>query len=120
MIERLRAIATILQHFKALIVVLGLGAVAVFVLSLLASPWLDGELWLIPSLIGICWALSLFAFMGLFRNAPMPIDPSKSWRVRTAVRFHRGLYGILAILVLSFTLALLILSYQLLRTWMMN
>lgn len=120
MIERLRAIATILQHFKALIVVLGLGAITVFALSLLDSPWLDGELWLIPSLIGICWAFSLFAFMGLFRNVPMAVDPSKPWRARLAIRFHRGLYGILAILMLSFTLALLILSYQLLRTWLMN
>jgi hypothetical protein len=117
MIERLQAIATFLSHFRLLLMGLGMGFLGIFVLSLFDSGLLPGDDWLIPALVGLCWSLTLYSLSTLFSEVPPPADSGSAWRVRLSVTVRRGLLWLLALLMIVLSIALLILSYQLLRTW---
>lgn len=118
MIERLQGIAIFLAHFRLLIIGLGIGFLTIFVLSLLQNPWLDGDDWLIPALLGLCWSLTLYSFSQLFATVPARAADDASWRIKLSVVTRRGLLWVLALLMGCLSLALLVLSYELLRTWL--
>ena len=117
MIERLQGIATFLSNIRLLIVGLGIGFLAIFVLSLFDTGYLDGDDWLIPALVGLCWCLTLFSVSKIFATVPAKPDSGSGWRIRLSVTIRRGLLWVLALLMTSLGLVLLVLSYQLLRTW---
>jgi len=119
MIERLQRIATTLRRFRLLILVLGIVSAGVFSLSLFQNPWLDGDVWLIPSLVALCWSLTLLSLTLLFINIPPRAEKSDGWRKRLSVFIRRGLLWDLALLFVILSLTVLLLSYQLLRTWFM-
>ncbi|MDA1370837.1 MAG: hypothetical protein O2971_08775 [Proteobacteria bacterium] len=119
MIERLQTIASFLSRFRVLIYLLGLVFVGLFLLSLFeVSTAAEYDL-LIPSIVGFCWALTLYCFSTLFISVPQRPDPKAKFWARWRSKFKRGLFWELAILLLLLTAAVLILSFQLLRTWMM-
>lgn len=116
MIERFQAIATFLGKFKLLIVALILCSTLLLILSLIDNPYLQRDDTLIPSFILFFWCLTIYSFSQLFANVPAKPDSSMAWRARMAVRLRRGLLWILAVLMTSLSLAVVILTYELLRT----
>ncbi|MDG1025661.1 MAG: hypothetical protein P8N94_02820 [Gammaproteobacteria bacterium] len=118
MIERLQRIATILVRFRLPVFVLAGFSFAIIVLSLLDNPWLDGDSLLMPAILGLCWALMLYSTGELFQNVPGKAAAEDVFRQQAAVRVRRILLWILGILTTISALALLLLSYQLLRIWL--
>lgn len=119
MIERLQRIASILMRLQPLIIILGLAFLALFAYSLLQFEG-DRNSALLPAIAGFCWANLLFAFGRLFNQIPeRPQAGHGFWR-RWDLRFRRTLMTGMAILMLLLTLAVLLLSYQLLRTNFMS
>jgi len=119
MIERLQRIATILSRFRLLILALGIVSACVFAVSLFQIPWLDGDVWLIPSLVALCWFLTLHSLNSLFLYIPPKAEKGESWRNRMSISMRRGALWLLGLAFVSLTLAVLILSFELLRTWFM-
>lgn len=117
MIERLQGIAIFLSHFRLLLIGLGMGFFGIFVLSLFDTELLHGDDWLIPALVGLCWSLTLYSLSKLFLVVPARADADSAWRVRLSVAIRRGLLWLLALLMIVLSVALLILSYQLMQTW---
>ncbi|MDG2140719.1 MAG: hypothetical protein P8K27_04415 [Gammaproteobacteria bacterium] len=120
MIERLQRIASFLAKIRFVIIILGTFSFLVLVISFIDNPWFDSELWSIPSLLLFCWSLALFSLEELFVGVPKKLDKGASWHSRiwnTMRRFGLRVLG-LAFIILS--TALLVLSYQLLRTWFMD
>ena len=119
MIERLQVVAGFLAYFRYLFVVLGLFFLALFLLSLFETRWLAGDGMLIPSIIGFCWVTTLYSFATLFANVPAkPVAPV-GIRVRFSIWLRRSGLWLIAVLMLSLSLAVLVLSFELLRTWSM-
>ena len=118
MIERLQGIAIFLAYFRLLIIGLGIGFLTIFVLSLFENPWLEGDGWLIPALLGLCWSLTLYSFSQLFATVPARAADDANWRIKLSVVTRRGLLWVLALLMGCLSLALLVLSYELLRAWL--
>jgi len=120
MIERLQRIATILHRFRVLITFLGITSFGVFSISMFNNPWIDGNVWLIPSLLLLCWSLALFSLLGLFQRIPDKVDEASPWRKRLSNSFRRGAYWLAGAAFVALSSALLILTYQLLRAWAMG
>lgn len=119
MIERLQRIATFLHRFRLFIVALGVTSLGIFSVSLFQNSWLDGDVWLIPGLLSLCWSLTLYSVIALFQHIPEKVDKSESWRNRTSNSIRRGALWLTGVSLLLLSGALVILSYQLLRTWIM-
>ena len=118
MIERLQRIATILARFRLPIFVLAGFSLIVLVLSVLDNPWLSSDALLMPAILGFCWALMLYSTGEIFQTLPGKASAETTFRGRLSVRFRRLIYWVLGILTVFSTLALLVLSYQLLRVWL--
>lgn len=120
MIERLQRIATFLHRFRLFFAALGAVSLGVFSLSLFQNPWLEGDIWMIPGLIAFCWALALYSLLAMFQHIPAKVDKSEGWRKRMSVSIRRGALWLAGVSIILLSGALLILSYQLLRTWSMG
>lgn len=90
----------------------------VLALSVLDNPLLDNDTLLMPAILGFCWALMLYSTGELFQVIPDKAGREMALRRRLAVRVRRGMLWILGILTIASGLALLILTYQLMRVWL--
>ena len=120
MIVRLQRIATFLNRFRLPIIAMGMTSIGVFSVSLFNNPWIDGEVWLIPSLLFFCWSLALFSLLGMFQQVPEKVDKKAAWLKRFSNAFRRGAFWIAGAAFVVLSSGLLILTYQLLRTWSMG
>lgn len=93
-------------------------SLAAALLSLVENPWLDQDSWLIPGITALLWFLMLYSLSYLFLSVPSAPDPEMGWRQRLSSKLRRGLSWIAGVLFLALTLALLLLSYQLLRVFL--
>lgn len=119
MIERLQLIASFLQRLQTLLLVLLLLFAGLFAFSLFQYQGDSGSL-MLPAIVGFCWALLLIAFARIFAEIPERPGRQHGWLRRLGLRFRRGMMTIMAVLILALSLAVLILSYQLLRTYFMT
>ena len=115
MIERLQKFAKVLSRIRYILLLLA-GACAVLVLlSLIDNPWLCDDRWLLHSFTGFLWLLMLYILSQVFPELPPPVESAGHWRQRLSYRLHRGMMWLMAILFLSLSVSLILLSYQLLR-----
>ena len=117
MIERLQRIANFLGPLRLLIFVMGGFSMVIVLLSLFENPWLTGDRLLIPSILGFCWAATLYSISKLFAVVPGMPNEGAGFRERLSIRLRRGGLWILAVLTIGLTIAVVVLSFELLRTW---
>ena len=120
MIERLQRIATFLAHFRLGIVILNLMFLTLVLTSLFELELVSEYELLMPSLAAFLWTLILYSLSVLFVAVPILPGKGAGFRERLSVALRRGGIWILAVLMLVLSFALLILTYELLRTWFMN
>lgn len=88
------------------------------VLSVLDNPWLSSDGLLMPAILGFCWALMLYSTGEIFQTLPGKASAETTFRRRLLARLRRLIYWVLGLLTVFSSLALLVLSYQLLRVWL--
>ena len=120
MIERFKRIATILQRIRPVIIFCLTFSLFLMLFSVLQSSLLSFELWLIPSFLAFCWFLALFSFGEIFSFVPELSTKQTSWSKRLLNSMHRTWYRSLGAFSVCVFIALIILSYQLLRQWYMR
>ena len=76
---------------------------------------LETDEWMVPAVVGMLWSLVLYSLSFLFLYIPPGPDPGSSWWSRLSARVHRAGYWLLAILFAALSLALLLLTWQLIR-----
>ncbi|MEX0965343.1 MAG: hypothetical protein WDZ52_15035 [Pseudohongiellaceae bacterium] len=118
MIERLQRIATILARFRLALFLLAGFSLGVLVLSMVENPWLEGDALLMPAVLGFCWALLLYSTGEIFQRTPGKAAEGTTFRRRMALRVRRLVFWVLGLLTVGSAIALLFLSYQLLRVWL--
>lgn len=115
MIERLQRIASVLLRVQALILLSGLVFMGLFAWGLFQLES-DRNTLMLPALAGFCWSLLLFAFARLFNEVPERPQSTQRLGRRWSLKIRRALMSVMAVLMLLLTLAVIVLSYQLLRT----
>ena len=120
MIERFKRIATILKRILPVIIFCLTSSFFLMLFSVLQSSLLSFELWLIPSFLAFCWFLALFSFGEIFSFVPELSTKQTSWSKRLLNSMHRTWYRSLGAVSVCVFIALIILSYQLLRQWYMR
>ena len=120
MIDRLGRIAGVVQRGRWLWVLLALAAIPLIGVSVVENPWLADDRWLMPAVVALCWSLTLLSFGRLFESVPPPANKGMPWRRRIARRLRRGMLWLLGLAMIGLSGAVLLLSWQLLRVWMMS
>ncbi len=120
MIERLQGIARTIQKLRWILGLLALAAVAAVFASLVANPWLADDRWLMPGVVALCWSLALLSFGRMFESVPPAATRDMPWHRRLARKMQRGLLWLLGLAMIGLSVAVLLLSWQLLRVWMMS
>jgi hypothetical protein len=110
--------AVTLQWMKRPLLVLALGFLVVVVYIVLTSRTHAGDHYLVPSIIGLLWSLSAYAFIINFCAIQPPAEKDASFLFRLKRRLHRIWYGFLAFIFVNATLAVLFVSYRLLSIWL--
>ena len=118
MIERLQGIASFLSRLRPLILLLAAVFAGLFVFSLLQQGN-DRDPVMLPALAAFLWAVLLHSFANLFARVPERPQAHHAWQKRLSLRIRRWAMSIIAIMVMLLTLAVLVLSYQLIRTSLM-
>ena len=119
MLERLQRLAVVLRSLRGLLVTLALLSLGLVLSSLLENPWWQAQHWLIPGITGLLWCLVLYSLSFLFLAVPPKPDATMNWRQRVSTRLHRVISWVLAVIFLGLSLALVALSYQLLRIFLL-
>jgi hypothetical protein len=74
--------------------------------------------YLIPSTVGMLWAITTYTFLVTFRDVPSKAD--KSWKLISRIKRHvtRGWYGILGAIFLLSSVSAFFVSYRLVSIWL--
>jgi hypothetical protein len=120
MIRKLHRIAQPLQRLLPLVLLLGLIGLIGLALSLLENPWLDSDRYLMGSLTLFGWSLTLYCIAASFRVLPPEPDSEQRIMRRLSLRIRWFLFWLLALLASAQALAMLLLTWQLLRAWSLN
>ena len=115
MIERLQKFAKVLSRISYILLLLAGACAGLTLLSLIDNPWLADDRWLLNSFTGFLWLLMLYILSQVFPKLPPPVESAGNWRQRLSYRLHRGMMWLMAMLFLSLSVSLILLSYQLLR-----
>lgn len=97
----------------ALSVVFVLAAAAIVVLA--DSPAQDR--YLMPSVVGVLWSLSAYAFIATFQHVPSKISARDGWLTGAGRRLQRGWYWLLALVFLGTTGVALFVTVRLATIW---
>lgn len=94
----------------------------ILVLALLAWLFLSdskqaADVYQIPAILLLLWLLTLFAFLSLFVQVPARPEAGMPWRWRWGLRLRRAAYWVLVLLMSALSLALLLISGQLVSAW---
>ncbi len=120
MIDRLARVARLVRKWGWLCWLLAFAAAAMMAASVIPNPWLAGDRWLMLGVVALCWALALLSFGRLFESVPPPATAKMPWRERLGRRMKRGLLWLLGVAMIGLAGAIVLLSWQLLRVWMMS
>lgn len=84
---------------------------------LLGAPPAVQDRWLIPSVLTTLWLLLLLSGLNLFASVPAAAAEHESWWGRQKTYLHRGLYHLFAWFIMSVSVGLVIVSFQLIAAW---
>lgn len=104
-IDRLNVVATKLQWFKpiSIVMAIGFGGLAGFIVFTDAGIAKNDD-YLLPSVVGVVWSILVYGVLSGFAVIPAKPDGSLSWFKRVKARCVRGYYWLLFWLCLATTL----------------
>jgi hypothetical protein len=117
MIDRFTKIADALQFLRLPSVVVGLVCLVGAVTIVVSSNSHGGDLYLIPSVVGMLWAVATYTFLASFRAVPPRADSSWGLFRRLKRRVVRIGYWLMAALFIGTTAGVMAVSYRLLAVW---
>lgn len=119
MIDKLRTAVLKVQWLKPIFVVIAVASIAMFAYVIFGqSGMAKDDYYLLPSVVMLLWSLVACALLFTFVHVPEKPDKSIGFFRRIGIRCKRGYYYILAILSLGTTLAMLLVSFRVVRIWL--
>ncbi len=117
MLEALSAISTRLYWTKPIALLLGTVFFGVFVTSIFDLGGFDSDALLIPGLLGVIWSATYYLFLNIFPSVPSRPGVEVKLFTRAKIRFQRGMYYLLGLILVALSVVLLFLSFKLLGIW---
>ncbi|MFK8016356.1 MAG: hypothetical protein AB8G17_13060 [Gammaproteobacteria bacterium] len=101
-----------------MVAIIGVLFLALFVVSVFAPGGMDGDVFLMPSVVGVLWTSLFFVLVSGF--AVIPEKPAAGTRffARVKIRLKRGAYHLLALIFVVLSIAVVAMSVRMLGIWM--
>ena len=118
MIETLSKISKKIYWIQPIIMLVGVGSLSLFVITVLKSGTTENDGYLIPSVLGFIWTLLYLLLVSAFPYVPEKPDPSIKFFKRIKIKFKRGIYYLIGIVFVVTTLAGIVLSFRMINIWL--
>lgn len=117
MIDKLQRIAQAIQILRLPTIAVGLITLASIVVIIFTSKSHDGDRFLIPSIVGLLWAMSTFSFIKVFRSVPEKASEESSLFSKLKRNINRGLHWLIGVVFLGSTVFVIFVTYRLVSIW---
>ena len=118
LIDHLRRAAEALRSLRTPSIAVGLTCLAMIVVVLLSTGSGEGDWLLMPSFVGLLWAISVYSFVDTFRGVPDKAATTHGFLRRLGRSARRGAYWILGLVFLGATLLALYFTARLVSIWL--
>ena len=118
MIDYLSAVSVKLRWLKPLSFVLAIGAFSLFGYVVLSEPSASKDVYLIPSVVALLWALVAMSMLSLFPYVPAKPSKDIGFFKKIKVRITRFFYQIASLIFIALSSATIWFSVRLLHIWL--
>lgn len=112
MLEKLQKAALALAPLERFCLFAALVLCTVFAMSVFEISTFAGDTYLIPSLVGVLWLLSLYSFIVCFRSLPAAVDAHGGLLARVRFKLLRAVYWAIAFILVAVSASVLFLSIR--------
>ena len=120
MIDKLQRISQAIQFLRLPAIAAGLFCLATTVVIILSSNSTDEDRFLIPSFVGVLWAMSTYTFIVTFRSVPEKSSSNLSMFGKLKRHLQRGWYWVLSLAFLGTTVAAIFVTKSLVSIWLQD
>ncbi len=118
MIDKLQRIAQTIQFLRLPVIAGGLICLATMAVIILNSYSHDGNRFLVPSFVGVLWAMSAYAFIVTFRSVPEKAGETLRFFSKLRRNLYRSWYWFISVVFLGTTAAAMYLTNSLVSMWL--
>jgi hypothetical protein len=118
MIDKLQRIAQAIQILRLPSIAVGLIGLASLVMIMFISKSHEGDRFLIPSIVGLFWAISAYSFIVTFRSVPEKANKSLKFFSKLKRIINRGWYWFIGVVFLCTTVAAMFVTYRMVSIWL--
>jgi hypothetical protein len=118
MIDKLQRISRTIQILRLPAIAVGLICLATAILIILSNNSNDGDRFLIPSVVGVLWAMSTYTFIVTFRSVPEKADNSMSIFGKFRRHVQRGWYWAISVIFIGTTVTAIYFTNSMLSIWL--
>jgi Mn2+/Fe2+ NRAMP family transporter len=118
MIDKLQGFAQTIQILRLPSIAVGLISLASMVVIMFISKSPESDRFLIPSIVGLLWAISTYSFIVTFRSVPEKSNISLKFFSKLKRNINRGWYWFIGIVFLGTTVAVMFVTYRLVSIWL--
>ncbi len=118
MIDKLQRISQAIQFLRLPAIAAGLFCLVTTVVIILSSNSTDEDRFLIPSIVGVLWAMSTYTFIVTFRSVPEKSSNNLSMFGKLKRHLHRGWYWVLSMGFLGTTVAAIFVTKSMVSIWL--
>ena len=118
MIDKLQGFAQTIQILRLPSIAVGLISLASMVAIMFISKSPESDRFLIPSIVGLLWAISTYSFIVTFRSVPEKSNISLKFFSKLKRNINRGWYWFIGIVFLGTTVVVMFVTYRLVSIWL--
>jgi hypothetical protein len=118
MIDKLQRISQTIQFLRLPAIAVGMFCLATTVVIILNTNSTDGDRFLIPSFVGLLWAMSTYTFIVTFRSVPEKAGNSLSLFRKLKRHLHRGWYWVISMAFLGTTITAIYFTNSMISIWL--
>jgi len=118
MIDKLRKFSENIRHLRLPTIAVGFFCLITTIVIIFDSNSNFGDRFLIPSVVGVVWAMSTYVFIVTFQSVPERATSSLSVFGKLKRHLHRGWYWIIGVVFLGTTLAAIYFTNSVISIWL--
>lgn len=118
MIDKLKKYSVYIRYLRLPAIAVGFFCLITTIVILLDSDAHYGNRFLIPSFVGLIWAMSIYTFIVTFQSVPEKANSSLSIFGKLKRHLQRSWYWIISVLFLSTTIAAIYFTNSVISVWL--
>ena len=118
MIDRLQRIATAIAFVRLPALAVGLVGLAALIAIILIPGMQTGQRLTIPSVVGLIWGMSTYAFVVTFLGVPEKPGNNLGFFAKLKYKIIRCWYGIVGVVFLGASIAIVLMTMRMVLIWL--